>query len=641
MDNRDTPSKKHRRTKMKIHPLFLCLICLMTAHLAWAQKSILRNGGFEEHGEQQCLSCYQSSGQYGAIVYHWDNGDWHCMLCNKDYKQNSDDVKGGVCPMDRVSPQSGKAMISMVYAPGTNGIFGGVEGASHLSARTTEPMRVGRLYEVSLWLYVENAKRHDPDWGSHLGIALLPQKFSFFNGRNPLIIPFISVDTLVYDQWYQVKWRVRPLCTSNYLMIGVFADPQWPRSRGYADVRYFLDNVSVLEMPEAPAVLDSSVYYCSRYDPVTLGVTPLLDIQTLLYENDAFELTNEHKVVLDTFARFANKYPDLVFELSGHTDSIGNDNFALSQKRVETLQEYLTKVLQFPAYRFYTVALAGTSPYRPNSTEEGRRVNRRTEIRQTSLTLPMMYYRNALQEVEYNNRAAAFSFLSKWIAKVEKGALMLLFFDPRLDYLRSDKRWALMEKQVRDAYKSLQYPKESFLIDSLRFDACSLAGAPLASMLNGLPGNLPDANNFPVEIFGATEAAVRKRYQTHFSMISPILDKRGWPKKEAFGESTVNNTFHLLLNSGDINTYQKWLPVLLQACEAGELPWIAYAKCYDQNMLGQGKPQRYLTDYNVLYDGSVILPPWEGDEDTINDLRAKIGLPLLPKNVCEAIFSGH
>jgi len=623
---------------MNIYPFPLCLICLMITHHIGAQKSILRNGGFEEHGKQQCLSCYQSSGQYGAIVYHWDNGGWHCMLCTKDYKQHSDDIKGQVCPMDRISPQSGKAMISMVYAPGTNGIFGGVEGASHLSARTTEPMRVGQLYEVSLWLYIESAKRHDPDWGSHLGIALLPQKLSFFNGaKKPLIIPFLGVDTLVYDQWYQVRWRVRPLCTSNYLMIGVFADPQWPRSRGYGDVRYFLDNVSVMEMPEAPATSDSSLYYCSRYDPVALGITPVIENQILLYENDAFELTDEHKVILDSFANFANQYPDLVFELSGHTDSIGRDNFALSQKRSEALYEYLTKILQISSYRFYTLALGSTFPFRPNSTEEGRRLNRRSEIRQTNLSLATMYYRHALREVEDNNKAEAFSCLSKWIAKAEKGSLMLLFFDPRLDYLRSDKRWALMEKQVRDAYKSLKYPQESFLIDSLRLDACRFEGRTLADILNGLPGNLPDGNNYPVDIFGATEAAVRKRYQTHFNTISPIIDKKGWPKKEEFGEPTVNNTFHLLLNSGDINAYQKWLPVLQQTCESGELPWIAYAKIYDQSMLEQGKPQRYLTDYAILNDGSVVLPPWEGDEDTVNDFRAKIGLPLLPKNVCDAM----
>ena len=117
---------------------------------------------------------------------------------------------------------------------------------------------------------------------------------------------------------------------------------------------------------------------------------------------------------------------------------------------------------------FIERVFTGTLPFRPNSTEDGRRLNRRTEIRQTSLTIPTMYYRRVLQEVEDYNKAEAFSCLSKWISKSEKGLPMLLFFDPRLDYLRSDKRWALMEKQVRDTYNSLQYPKESFLIDSLR-----------------------------------------------------------------------------------------------------------------------------------------------------------------------------
>jgi len=539
--------------------------------------------------------------------------------------------------MDRISPQSGKAMISMVYLPGGNGIFGGVEGASHLSARTTEPMRVGQLYEVSLSLYVESAKRQDPDWSKHLGIALLPQNLTFFHGRKPLIIPFISIDTLLYDQWYQIKWRIRPLCTSNYLMIGVFADSQWPKSRSYADVYYFLDNVSVVEMPEASAVSDSSVYYCSRYDPVLLGATPLMDSKILLYENDEYELTDEHQMILDSFAKFANKYPDLVFELSGHTDSIGRDNFALSQKRVQAVYEYLTEVLQFPSHRFYTLALGSTSPFRPNHTEEGRVMNRRVEIRQSNLTLQMMYYRRALKAVEEKNKAEAFFYLGKWLTKNENGWPMLLLFDPRFAPLRSDKRWPLMEKKVRDNYKNLKYPKESFLLDSLRLDACRLSGGELAGMLNSLPGNIPGSDRYSVEFTGTTEAAVRIRNQAHFNAISPILERTGWPKTREFGETAVNNAFHLLLNSGDVIAQIKWLPVLQQACEAGELPWIMYAKCYDQCRLGLGQPQQYLTDYQLLEDGSVILPPWIGDEDTVNDLRAKIGLPLLPQIVGEAM----
>ena len=622
---------------MRIHPFSLHLICLIVAQHAFAQKSILRNGGFEEHGVQKCLSCVQSSSHYGALVYHWDNGGWHCILCDKDYRQNSDDRKGKACPLDIVSPQSGKAMVSMVYMPGVNGIFGGVEGASHLSARTIEPMRVGQLYEVNLWLYVESAKRHDPDWGKHLGIALLPQNLSFFSGNKALIIPFIGVDTLIYDRWYPVKWRVRPLCTSNYLMIGVFADPQWPKTRSYSDVHYFLDNISVVEMPEVSAISDSSIYYCSRYDPEVLGAKPLMDTKILLYENDAYELTDAHRAALDSFAEFANKYPDLVFELSGHTDSIGNDNLALSQKRVQTIYTYLSDVLQLPTYRFYALALGGTSPYRPNSTEEGRKMNRRTEIRQSDLTLSMMYYRYALKAVAENNKPEAFSYLDKWISAEEPGTTILLLFDPRFDVLRPDKRWSLMEKKVHDSYRNFKYAKESFLIDSLRLDACRFSGGELTAMLNSLPGHIPGNDRYAVDLPGTTETAARMRYETNFNTIRPVLEKTGWPKKGGLSESAVNNAFHLLMNSGDMVAYLAWLPAMQQACEAGELPWIFYAKCYDKGRLALGKPQQYLTEYQLLEGGGIIIPPWEGDENTVNDLRAKIGLPLIPKTVADAM----
>jgi hypothetical protein len=151
--------------KMNDYTLFLLFACLISASQTCAQKSILRNGGFEEHAELKCMNC-QGIGQYGSLVYHWDNGGWHCALCDTDYKQNSEDKKGKVCPLDKVSPQSGKSMISMIYISRMNGVYNGVEGASHLSARTTESMRVGRLYEVSLWIYAQSGNRHDPDWGA-------------------------------------------------------------------------------------------------------------------------------------------------------------------------------------------------------------------------------------------------------------------------------------------------------------------------------------------------------------------------------------------------------------------------------------------------------------------------------------------
>lgn len=598
-----------------------------------AQKNILRNGGFEEHGRQSCLNCNTTNGQYASIVYHWDNGGWNCRLCDEDYKPNSEERTWKVCPFDRISPHSGKAMISMVYNPRMNGIYYGVEGASHLSARTTEPMRVGQLYEISFWMYIEGAKRLDPDWPKHFGIVILPQNLSFFGSDKSLFLPYISADTVIYDQWFKTKWRVRPLCTSNYLMIGVFAEEPWLKSRGFEEVKYFLDDVSVIAMEEVSAVADSSVYYCSRYDPLVLGATPLMDNLILLYENDAYELTDRHWVLLDSFAMYANENPTLIFELSGHTDSIGSDNLALSQKRVNHLYQYLQEVSKLPAHRFYTNAMSGEAPFRPNDTEEGRMLNRRSEIRQSDIRLSSMCYRYALEAIEKNKIPEAFSYLDKWMSNAEKGSLMLLFFDPRLDPLRADKRWPLMENKVRNGYKRLKYARESFLIDSLRFDACRLSGGDLSSMLNLLPAYIPGSPDYELNLPSGSVLEVKQRYQAHYNTLRAILDKTGWPQKGKFSESAVNNMFHVLQNTGDIVAYLKWLPVLERACEAGELPWIMYAICFDKSRIGLGKPQRYVTQCDYLISGQIIIPPWEGDAETVNDFRAKIGLPLLSDKV--------
>src|SRR5690606_37277480 len=139
---------------------------------------------------------------------------------------------------------------------------------------------------------------------------LLPQnlKVSGLYGKK-FRLPFLSIDTIIYDNWYQVQWRVRPLCTSNYLMIGVFGDDGWPTLKNYEDMFYYVDNVTLTEIQTESAISDSSTFYCSRYDPKTLGIDPKMDNQTLLFENKSFELTAAHKDALDSFVVFARKYP--------------------------------------------------------------------------------------------------------------------------------------------------------------------------------------------------------------------------------------------------------------------------------------------------------------------------------------------
>lgn len=515
--------------------------------------------------------------------------------------------------------------------------------AAYLTARTTQSLQVGHLYEVSFWLYIESSKRADPERAKHIGVALLPQNIQYriAGGGKRLNIPFLSVDTVIYDAWYEVKWRVRPLCTSNYLTIGLFPDAQWPKSRNFDDLFYYVDKVALTEVPSQSAVADSATFYCSRYDPKTLGIPPQMDPETLLFQNKEFELTAEHKTALDSFVRFARKYPDLVFEISGHTDSIGTGNLELSQKRAQSVLAYLTGTHNIPSFRFIAQGMGSQQPYRPNQTEEGRKLNRRAVIKQSNLDIPTMFYRNALRACAEKNHAEAFSYLSKWLIKYKYGTNMIMLFDPRFEALHKDKRWPLIEKKVRDGYKGLKHGGHAFLLDSLRLDAARASGELTAhgylGGFNALSGYVFGIDNEPFEMEPLPQSEIEKKRSDSMKALRSILQKTGWPTKSTFGESAPHSAFAILLLSQDVVEYLKWLPVLQKACEEGEAPWIYYARLYDQCNLALGLPQRYVTVVYHLENGELEVPRWEGTVDSVNEHRAKIGLPLLSVQVVEVM----
>jgi hypothetical protein len=64
---------------------------------------------------------------------------------------------------------------------------------------------------------------------------------------------------------------------------------------------------------------------------------------------------------------------------------------------------------------------------------------------------------------------------------------------------------------------------------------------------------------------------------------------------------------------------------------------MSYAMLFDRCQVIVGKPQRYGTHIQILSDGTIHVLPWEGDENTIDEYRAEIGLPLLSEKIVEAM----
>lgn len=117
-------------------------------------------------------------------------------------------------------------------------------------------------------------------------------------------------------------------------------------------------------------------------EPKTIKVGSDYVINDIYYETNQANIEQSSKWMLDAFADYLIRHPNLKVMILGHTDNVGDElaNYALSADRSFTVKEYLEsknvppKTIDFKGY-------GETSPIAPNDTPEGRALNRRTEFR--------------------------------------------------------------------------------------------------------------------------------------------------------------------------------------------------------------------------------------------------------------------
>ena len=102
----------------------------------------------------------------------------------------------------------------------------------------------------------------------------------------------------------------------------------------------------------------------------------ILDIQFEINQN---EIQREEKEKLAVVGTFLTKYPDTTAVIEGHSDNVGTteQNIKLSQHRAESVVSYLKENFQIAPSRLKAVGYGETRPIADNSTEEGKRANRR------------------------------------------------------------------------------------------------------------------------------------------------------------------------------------------------------------------------------------------------------------------------
>jgi OmpA-OmpF porin, OOP family len=98
---------------------------------------------------------------------------------------------------------------------------------------------------------------------------------------------------------------------------------------------------------------------------------------------DKDNLTKESKEALDQLATNVPSAKGYIIAVEGGTDSVGDAeyNYALSQRRADSVVQYLASQHNIPAHKIYLIGLGKDKPVESNKTRDGRAKNRRVDVR--------------------------------------------------------------------------------------------------------------------------------------------------------------------------------------------------------------------------------------------------------------------
>jgi hypothetical protein len=123
----------------------------------------------------------------------------------------------------------------------------------------------------------------------------------------------------------------------------------------------------------------------------------------------------------------------------------------------------------------------------------------------------------------------------------------------------------------------------------------------------------------------AFAAQMLESQERHAARVGEVLDEFGWPGKALVGTDGAEAAW-LLVQHGDLELQVRALRLMRESADPG-ISEQSIAMLTDRVLVGQGKPQRYGTQFSVA-DGELVLDSLE-NRDSVEVWRARIGLGSL------------
>jgi len=143
---------------------------------------------------------------------------------------------------------------------------------------------------------------------------------------------------------------------------------------------------------DAETAANDAVHRADSLDAVVKNLDnykPAADV-SVTFGFDKSTLTTDDIQQLDQFASQLGQQKGYILEVTGGTDSTGSVeyNYELSNRRADTVVQYLASKYGVAAHRFYLIGIGKDQEVAPNTTAEGRKQNRRVEIKMLTNMTP-------------------------------------------------------------------------------------------------------------------------------------------------------------------------------------------------------------------------------------------------------------
>ncbi len=294
-----------------------------------------------------------------------------------------------------IEPHSGKSYTQLHYIH--NNSIPSQFHAAMFVGKLVEPMQKGKLYDVSMFIAGE---RDVSMVSTGVGIAFASDTVGMSENEfaRKISIATVSDEFVDSGNWQSVEGKYLSKGNEKFVVIGYLLPPN---QRKYKILRYYFLTKDIAKLNKVVGwnVVKSHKFntnFCVDDVLVSESATQFADdeLEKLLPENETFLLRNIEfqtgkATLTESSIPYLNKLLDLLknnpskqIQITGHTDSTGEEkgNLLLSQARAKSVATYLQTNGINPA----KIKVAGEGESQlltDNNSEEGRRINRRVEIR--------------------------------------------------------------------------------------------------------------------------------------------------------------------------------------------------------------------------------------------------------------------